>query len=269
MFRLRRGARRCSWRRSTRCWPRLPRQIERYADSVCMGYTHLQPAEPTTVGYRLAVYAQDLLIDRAALRVRAHATHRQGHSRRGRHVGFVRAAARRRHAQHAKIRSRRARRPSSSKRATSRPKRIRANSTTCCCRSWPASARRFRSSRPTCASRARPASARCSSRSAPSKSAVRRCRSSAIPVMSERIDSLARLLPAYADVDVAERGDELPRTHARRQRQPPHDASRSAAVRRRDPLARAQGHRRFAHRRTPDRAKTCAPTGRLRAPKRC
>ena len=42
-------------------------QIEKYADLVCMGYTHMQPAEPTTVGYRLAVYAQDLLIDRAAL----------------------------------------------------------------------------------------------------------------------------------------------------------------------------------------------------------
>jgi adenylosuccinate lyase len=39
-------------------------QIDRYADLVCMGYTHLQPAEPTTVGYRLAVYAQDVLIDR-------------------------------------------------------------------------------------------------------------------------------------------------------------------------------------------------------------
>jgi adenylosuccinate lyase len=42
-------------------------QIERYAELVCMGYTHLQPAEPTTLGYRLAVYAQDLLIDRAML----------------------------------------------------------------------------------------------------------------------------------------------------------------------------------------------------------
>jgi adenylosuccinate lyase len=42
-------------------------QIERYADLVCMGYTHLQPAEPTTVGYRLAIYAQDVLMDRAAL----------------------------------------------------------------------------------------------------------------------------------------------------------------------------------------------------------
>lgn len=42
-------------------------QIDRRADLVCMGYTHLQPAEPTTLGYRLAVYAQDLLIDRAML----------------------------------------------------------------------------------------------------------------------------------------------------------------------------------------------------------
>ena len=38
----------------------LTAQIERYADLTCMGYTHLQPAEPSTVGYRLAGYAQDL-----------------------------------------------------------------------------------------------------------------------------------------------------------------------------------------------------------------
>ena len=42
-------------------------RIERHADLICMGYTHLQPAEPTTLGYRLAVYAQDLLVDRAML----------------------------------------------------------------------------------------------------------------------------------------------------------------------------------------------------------
>ncbi len=42
-------------------------QIERRADLVCMAYTHLQPAEPTTLGYRLATYAQDLLIDREML----------------------------------------------------------------------------------------------------------------------------------------------------------------------------------------------------------
>jgi adenylosuccinate lyase len=33
-----------------------------------MGYTHLQPAEPTTLGYRLAQYAQDLLMDWEDLR---------------------------------------------------------------------------------------------------------------------------------------------------------------------------------------------------------
>ena len=38
-------------------------KIEQYGDFVCMGYTHLQPAEPTTLGYRLAFYAQDLLMD--------------------------------------------------------------------------------------------------------------------------------------------------------------------------------------------------------------
>ena len=44
-------------------------QIEKYAGLVCMAYTHLQPAEPTTVGYRLAIYAQDLTIDDAQLRL--------------------------------------------------------------------------------------------------------------------------------------------------------------------------------------------------------
>ncbi len=43
-------------------------RVRQYADVVCMGFTHLQPAEPTTLGYRLAVYAQDLLIDDANLR---------------------------------------------------------------------------------------------------------------------------------------------------------------------------------------------------------
>lgn len=43
-------------------------QVRKYAHLVCMGYTHLQPAEPTTLGYRLAAYAQDLLVDDADLR---------------------------------------------------------------------------------------------------------------------------------------------------------------------------------------------------------
>lgn len=42
-------------------------QIDALADHVTMGMTHLQPAEPTTLGYRLAQYAQDLLEDRKAL----------------------------------------------------------------------------------------------------------------------------------------------------------------------------------------------------------
>ncbi len=50
----------------------LAQRILETADLPCMGYTHLQPAEPTTVGYRLAQYGQDLLADRADLaRIRA------------------------------------------------------------------------------------------------------------------------------------------------------------------------------------------------------
>ncbi len=41
----------------------LAEAIERWADVPCMAWTHLQPAEPTTVGYRLTLYAQDLLED--------------------------------------------------------------------------------------------------------------------------------------------------------------------------------------------------------------
>jgi adenylosuccinate lyase len=43
-------------------------RITQYSDLVCMAFTHLQPAEPTTLGYRLAVYAQDALIDETNLR---------------------------------------------------------------------------------------------------------------------------------------------------------------------------------------------------------
>ncbi len=41
----------------------LAGQIEARAEQPCLAWTHLQPAEPTTLGYRLALYAQDLLAD--------------------------------------------------------------------------------------------------------------------------------------------------------------------------------------------------------------
>ena len=41
----------------------LSDQILTYADLPVIGMTHLQPAEPTTLGYRLAQYGQDLLDD--------------------------------------------------------------------------------------------------------------------------------------------------------------------------------------------------------------
>jgi adenylosuccinate lyase len=37
--------------------------IEKWADTPVMAFTHLQPAEPSTLGYRLALYGQDLLQD--------------------------------------------------------------------------------------------------------------------------------------------------------------------------------------------------------------
>ncbi|MGQ9683303.1 MAG: adenylosuccinate lyase [Anaerolineae bacterium] len=46
----------------------LVARIEETCDLPCMAYTHLQPAEPTTVGYRLCQYAQDLLLDLEGLR---------------------------------------------------------------------------------------------------------------------------------------------------------------------------------------------------------
>lgn len=39
------------------------RKISENKNLVCMAYTHLQPAEPTTLGYRFSTYAQDLLLD--------------------------------------------------------------------------------------------------------------------------------------------------------------------------------------------------------------
>ena len=45
----------------------LAGKVEAYAGVAVMAFTHLQPAEPTTLGYRLAGYAQDLLEDHEAL----------------------------------------------------------------------------------------------------------------------------------------------------------------------------------------------------------
>jgi len=45
------------------CLSALRDVIVRYRGLVCMAWTHLQPAEPTTLGYRFCVYAQDLVLD--------------------------------------------------------------------------------------------------------------------------------------------------------------------------------------------------------------
>jgi adenylosuccinate lyase len=43
-------------------------KIETWAETPLIAFTHLQPAEPSTLGYRLALYAQDLLMDLENLR---------------------------------------------------------------------------------------------------------------------------------------------------------------------------------------------------------
>ena len=42
-------------------------KMEAYSDVPCMAFTHIQPAEPTTIGYRFAQTAQDLTEDLQAL----------------------------------------------------------------------------------------------------------------------------------------------------------------------------------------------------------
>ena len=42
--------------------------VDQWAELPLMGFTHLQPAEPTTLGYRIAFYAQDLFWDWDGLR---------------------------------------------------------------------------------------------------------------------------------------------------------------------------------------------------------
>ena len=46
-------------------------KVEQWADAPTMAFTHLQPAEPTTIGYRLAQHLQDLATDRREL-IRVH-----------------------------------------------------------------------------------------------------------------------------------------------------------------------------------------------------
>ena len=45
------------------CLDAAAARVKRHKGLVCMGWTHLQPAEPTTVGYRFANYAQDIALD--------------------------------------------------------------------------------------------------------------------------------------------------------------------------------------------------------------
>ncbi len=58
--------------RLTRLLLAFEKRIRATAHTPVMAYTHIQPAEPTTLGYRFAVYAQDLLDDYRELRAFRH-----------------------------------------------------------------------------------------------------------------------------------------------------------------------------------------------------
>jgi adenylosuccinate lyase len=45
------------------CLDAAAARVKEHKGLVCMGWTHLQPAEPTTMGYRFANYAQDIVLD--------------------------------------------------------------------------------------------------------------------------------------------------------------------------------------------------------------
>src|SRR5271170_270185 len=45
------------------CLDAAAARVKEHKGLVCMGWTHLQPAEPTTMGYRFANYAQDIVTD--------------------------------------------------------------------------------------------------------------------------------------------------------------------------------------------------------------
>ncbi|MDA4122592.1 MAG: adenylosuccinate lyase [Thaumarchaeota archaeon] len=55
--------------RLVNCLGAMREKVQKYKGMVCMAWTHLQPAEPTTMGYRFANYAQDLVIDIELLEV--------------------------------------------------------------------------------------------------------------------------------------------------------------------------------------------------------
>jgi adenylosuccinate lyase len=57
-------------KKSLQCMQQLADFAAKYADLPTLGYTHLQPAQPTTVGKRAALWLQDLVIDFTELQER-------------------------------------------------------------------------------------------------------------------------------------------------------------------------------------------------------
>ncbi len=64
-------------------------KVDTWADLPLIAFTHLQPAEPSTLGYRLACYAQDLLMDWQTLQAARQELQGKRFQRRGRDRGFL------------------------------------------------------------------------------------------------------------------------------------------------------------------------------------
>ena len=209
------------------CCARLPNASACMLDLVCMGFTHLQPAVWMMLGYRLAVYAQDLLIDDANLRFVFENVTTKGLGEWGGHRrlvrGFVDGSGRSSNIEAFVLEQfgLEAREISTQTypRKPRSPLALRA--------------RRFgrvalevrlrRARRPAARSSVKPPS-----RSAARRSEVRRCRSSV--TRSSASESFAGAPAGRVQRHrLAERGDESFGTDALLQRQPPHDSSRSAA----------------------------------------
>ena len=248
---------------------RLRLQIERYADLVCMGYTHLQPAEPTTVGYRLAMLCARPADGPRGLVLVLHTSHREGiRGAVGTSASYT-PAARRRNGRTAEQQEADVLGAFELEARDVARKPIHASSTTCYSRNWRASAHRSPSSRPTCAFKSAGLRRDVRTVRRPSKSAARRCR---LQAQSGDVGAhrFARAVAAgLCRRRVAERRNEFPRTHARRQREPAHDPARGVPLRRRDPLARAQGSSKACASTSARSPRTSARTAPSPAAKRC
>ena len=72
------------------------RSPQQHRDLACLGFTHLQPAQPTTVGKRACLWAYDLVLDLAEIEHRLATLKARGVKGHDRHAGQLPGTVRRR-----------------------------------------------------------------------------------------------------------------------------------------------------------------------------